>query len=267
MRKLGIDVSYHQGAIDWAKVKAAGIEFAIIRAGYGRSTVDSQFHNNVKGCIDNDIPFGTYWFIYGINEQESIQNADKFHETIAPYKDKITMGAWCDHEYDTDNNAQRRGVTLTKSMRTAMVVTFCERMKSYGYEVGNYANRDYMRTKFNDLSQYPLWYARYGVTEATMRSEYNPLMWQYTSDGSVPGIYGKCDMNYYYGELPERKPEYYESPEFTLIDSLNKIGVDSSYANRKRIAEKNGIGNPYTGTAQQNIDMLRMLCEGTLIKA
>ena len=57
-RIKGIDVSYHQGVIDWKKVKESGIGYAIIRAGYGRTDVDKQFHKNVKGCIENDIPFG-----------------------------------------------------------------------------------------------------------------------------------------------------------------------------------------------------------------
>lgn len=203
----GIDVSYHQKIIDWAKVKAEGVDFAIIRAGYGKSTIDSQFRNNVEGCIKHGIPFGVYWFIYGINEAEAVQNAEKCHAAIAPYKDKITVKVWCDLEYDTDNNAKKRGVVLTKKTRTAMVIAFCERLKSYGYEVGNYANPDYLKTKFNDLSQYPLWLAKYSGT----KGDYDCEIWQYSSKGKVDGIKGDVDMNYLYGkqvEKPVEKTEY-----------------------------------------------------------
>lgn len=203
----GIDVSYHQGVIDWKKVKESGIEFAILRAGYGRTNIDTQFVNNANSCIANNIPFGVYWFIYGVTKDEVIQNADLCHKAIAPYKDKIKLKVWCDFEYDTDKNAQKRGVNFTKEMRTDLVVAFCERMKSYGYEVGNYANRDYMRTKFNDLSQYPLWYARYEVTKEKMLSEYKPLIWQYSSKGKVDGIKGNVDMNEYYGTFDDGKKE------------------------------------------------------------
>lgn len=257
----GIDVSKHQGAIDWKKVKESGVEFAIIRAGYGRTDVDEQFLNNVKGCIENNIPFGIYWFIYAINEAESIQNAEFCHKTIGPYKDKISMKVACDLEYDTDANAQKRGVVLTKDMRTNMVIAFCERMKQYGYEVRNYANPDYLKTKFNDLSQYPLWLAKY----SSSMGDYDCEMWQYTSKGNVPGITGNVDMNYYYGNMPEQETEYYQTPEFTLIDSLNKIGADSSYKNRKLIAAANGIED-YKGTAEQNLKMLSLLNDGKLLK-
>lgn len=261
MSKLGIDVSYHQGKIDWQKVKASGIDFVIIRAGYGRDNIDKQFVNNVNGCIENNIPFGVYWFIYGVNAEEAIQNATKCHDVIKQYQDKITMRVWCDLEYDTDRNALKRGVTLTKDVRTEMIVAFCEKMKEYGYSVGNYANPDYLNNKLHDLTQYPLWLARY----STAKGNYECEMWQYSSKGSVPGVKGNVDMNYYYGEF-KKKIEYYEAPEFTLLDSLNKIGVDSSYQNRKKIAKANGIEN-YSGTAEQNIQMLQMLNEGKLIEA
>lgn len=199
MSKVGIDVSYHQGIIDWKEVKNSGIEFAIIRAGFGRTDVDQQFHANVLGCIANNIPFGVYWFIYGVNEDEATKNAELCNRTIAQYKDNITLGVWCDLEYDTDANARRRGVALTKDIRTNMVIAFNERMKQYGYDVGVYANPDYLNTKFNDLSAYPLWLAKY----SSNKGNYDCIMWQYSSKGSVPGINGNVDMNHHYGEFKE----------------------------------------------------------------
>lgn len=194
--KKGIDVSYHQKSIDWEKVKASGIDFAIIRAGYGRTTIDNTFRYNVEECIRLGIPFGVYWFIYGVNEAEAIKNAEKCYEAIAPYKNHIDLKVWCDLEYDTDKKANGRGVVLTKNIRTAMVIAFCERMKQYGFEVGNYANPDYLKTKFKDLSQYPLWLAKYSDT----KGDYDCFMWQYTSKGKVDGITGNVDMNYLYVE-------------------------------------------------------------------
>lgn len=197
-RIFGVDVSTHQKEIDWQSVKNAGVKFAIIRAGYGQNTVDKYFERNVTECIRLGIPFGAYWFIYGVNENEAIMNAEICHKVLSPYKDKMTLRVWCDLEYDTDKKANNKGVILTKALRTAMVKAFCERMKSYGYDVGNYSNRDYLRSKFDDLSQYPLWYARYDISEDKMFSEYKPLIWQYSSKGSVNGITGNVDMNYMY---------------------------------------------------------------------
>lgn len=190
----GIDVSKHQGKIDWAKVKASGVEYAIIRAGYGRTSKDSYFDKNMKGCIENGIKIGVYWFIYGINEAEAIANADKCHAVINQYKKNITMKVWCDFEYDTDDNANKRGVVFDRAKRTSMVKAFCERMKALGYEVGVYANPDYLKNKFNDLSAYPLWLAYYNAKEADAM-KYNPMIWQYSDKGAVSGIVGNVDMN------------------------------------------------------------------------
>lgn len=233
MRK-GIDVSKHQGVINWDSVKASGVEFAIIRAGYGRDTVDAYFVRNIEECIRLDISVGVYWFIYGVNESEAVQNADKFHETILPYKEKIIMKAWCDFEYDTDRNANKRGVIFDRKTRTNMVIAFCERMKSYGYEVGNYANPDYLIGKFNDLSQYPLWLAWYNATENSAK-KYNPEIWQYTSGGTVPGINGNVDMNYYYGEIKKKEEVKEELQAEVVSDGKNVI---YSYSKSKEGNEK-----------------------------
>ena len=258
MRKtLGIDVSKHNGCIDWKKVKAAGVDFVIIRAGYGYTYTDPCFVYNLRNAIANDIKVGVYWFIYALGMDEAIKNANKCHSVIAPYVKDITMKVWCDFEYDSDNYANKYGVAFSKENRTAMVKAFCECLKEHGYDIGVYANRDYLRYKFNDLSEYPLWYALYGSTK-----DRACLMWQHTSKGCVDGINGNVDMNYLYAE----EKEYYKKPEFTLVESLGKIGEDSSYQNRSKIASVNGIAN-YTGTATQNIKMLEMLEAGKLLKA
>lgn len=195
MREVkGIDVSKHQSDIIWSEVKTDGVEFAIIRAGYGQNTIDKQFYSNINGCVENGIDIGVYWFLYCINDKEAIANADMFHTMIAPYREHITMKVWCDFEYDTDKKANNKGVVFTKETRTSAVRAFCERMRGYGYEVGVYANPDYLKSKFNDLSDYPLWLAKYSDD----KGNYDCEIWQYSSKGSVKGIKGNVDMNIYY---------------------------------------------------------------------
>lgn len=195
IERKGIDVSRHQGNIIWSDVKADGVEFAIIRAGYGRTAIDEQFYSNINGCIENGIDIGIYWFIYGINEQEAIENADMCHSAIAQYKDNIKMKVWCDLEYDTDKIAINRGVTLTKQKRSNMIIAFCERLKKYGYDVGYYANPDYLNNKLLDLSSYyPLWLAKYASSKGNIEC----FMWQHSSTGSVKGIKGNVDMDIHY---------------------------------------------------------------------
>lgn len=256
----GIDVSYYQGNIDWKKVKESGISFAILRAGYGKSTVDKKFVRNIEECIKYNIPVGVYWFIYATNIQEVLINAQKCMSLIAPYKDKITMKVWCDFEYDTDANAKKRGVVFTKEMRTSMVKAFCDAVKSGGYEVGVYANPDYLNTKFNDLSMYPLWLAKYSSTKGDIDCD----IWQYSSKGKVNGISGYVDMNIYYGDTI-KVIEYYPKPNFTLLQSLEEVGAPIDFASRAKIASANGITN-YKGTSEQNLKLLDLLNNGKLIK-
>lgn len=267
----GIDVSKHQGKIEWGKVKGSGIDYAIIRAGYGKNTVDEFFESNINGCIRNNIPVGIYWFIYGINEKEAIENAEMCHSTIKKYKDKITMKVWCDLEYDTDFNAKKRGVSLTKTMRTNMVIAFCERLKKYGYEVGNYANPDYLKTKFDAsaLAAYPLWLAGYSISEDTAKS-YSPLMWQYTSKGRIEGIKGNVDMNIYYGEQKSEEPKnlVYEWQKAAIIDgfSLKKYGADGKWGSEcETVAKKAIIKKRITGYKYPNLTKIVQKAVGVAV--
>lgn len=199
METKGIDVSNYQGKIDWAKVKADGINFVIIRAGWGKTNIDPKFRDNIEGAISVGINVGIYWFLYAKNENDIVLNAKKCYEVIEPYRKGITMKVWADWEYDSDK--YKPG--LTRAQRTAWVKKFCSEMANYGYPVGIYANPDYLRNKFGDVSDYPLWLAYY----ATSKGKYNPYMWQYTSSGKVNGIVSKVDMDICYGEVQAVKPE------------------------------------------------------------
>lgn len=192
----GIDVSKYQKNIDWKKVKADGVEFAIIRAGYGKTNVDPYCKQNALGAIANGVKLGFYWFLYCKNEAEAIQNANKFHETIKEFKNHITMKVWCDYEYDSDSYSIKQGVVQTNASRTKIVNAFIGRMKELGYDCGIYANPDYFNNKFGDVSQYPMWLAYYHNSTG----KFKPLIWQQSSKGSVDGIKGNVDMNVWYEE-------------------------------------------------------------------
>lgn len=259
MRK-GIDVSYHQGKIDFKAVKSAGYDFVIIRAGYGLRTTDTKFHENIKAAIEAGLHIGVYWFMYCLSIEQAVQNAKSFIQAIEPYKDKIDMKTWADYEYDSDTYAKKKGLTFGKKERTDMVNAFMETMEAAGYEVGAYTNQDYMKNKFNDFSNVPLWYARY----TTQKDNTVCYMWQYSSKGKVPGINGNVDMNYCYDNVVVYFQRY-TGITVSIATALRSIGVDSSYAYRKKIAQANNITG-YSGTAKQNLLMLSLLKQGKLIK-
>lgn len=188
---IGIDVSKHNGSIDFNKVKADGYDFVIIRAGYGKSTKDSRFDENIKKALNAGLKVGVYWFIYAKTSNDIIANVKMAHAVLNNWKETLTMGVWADYEYDSDKYVGRQ---LSVQERTAWVRAFVEGMKDNGYDCGVYANPDYLDNKFGNLKSYKLWIARYTTDESKVK-DYNPVMWQYSSTGKIAGINGNVDID------------------------------------------------------------------------
>lgn len=273
MSKLGIDVSDNQGYIDWKRVKAAGVEFAILRTVRRSGNIDKQLASNIKGCKENNIPFEFYKYTYAKTEAEVRAEARQVVDALLKLGVERGCRVWYDLEEDDIIN-------LGKAHITKLYRAFKDELNKNGFECGLYKGMWDYNNKINkaEFVDEHKWIARYykGYAEmkfpCTPNESYRPVSdcdgWQFTSSGRVDGINGKCDLNIFYGDIvvPSVEPAYYKSPEFTLIDHLNKIGVDSSYKFRKKIAEVNGINN-YTGTADQNVYMLKLLNEGKLLEA
>ena len=191
----GIDVSKHQGKIDWQQVKNAGIEFAIIRCGYGQdrtSQDDEMFEYNVSECERLGIPYGIYLYSYAVDLDCANSEADHVLRLIKGKNP--TYGIW----YDLEEELDEFGNVIPNDMLVNIAITFCEKIKANGYDyVGIYANLNWLQTKLNDerLDQYPKWVAQWN-DECTYEKEYD--MWQYTSSGQIPGIEGNVDLDRYY---------------------------------------------------------------------
>ena len=198
----GIDVSKHQGTIDWNKVEASGVKFAIIRAGLGKSTVDPQFVRNVTQCNALGIPCGVYWFSYAATEAEAKAEAAFCLKTIKPYR--VEYPVYFDLEYDTARYLKEKGITLTKTMATAHARAFLSAIEAAGYYAANYANPDYLSHYFDAslLKTYDLWLANYQTSPDLTEPSRDCGIWQYSSDGRVTGINGKVDMDVAYKDYP-----------------------------------------------------------------
>lgn len=196
--KKGIDVSKWQGVIDWEKVKADGIQFVIIRAGYGKNNIDEYFERNISECNRLGIPCGVYWFSYAYNEEMARQEAQYCLEAIKPYK--VEYPVCFDFEYDSVDYAKKKGVIITKALATKIADAFLSEIESAGYYAMNYANKDYLKNMFDmdNLKKYDLWYA-YWSSENDRK---DAGIWQYTSSGRVNGITGRVDMNIAYKDYP-----------------------------------------------------------------
>lgn len=190
---LCVDVSEHNGTLDWAKIKKAGIDAAIIRTGYGTSHTDKQFYNNMDGAIKQGIHIGVYHFSYALSVEGARKEAEFVIKLLKQYKDKIELPVYFDFEYDTVTYAKKQGVTLGKNAFNTHCVAFCEAVKAAGYKPGVYYNRDYYNTmvSLSSVGGYSQWYAQYA--SAPSISDYD--LWQFSSSYTIDGCPGKFDMS------------------------------------------------------------------------
>lgn len=230
MASRGIDVSHHQGTINWSKVKAASIDFAIIRAGYGLIE-DRCFKANVEGAISAGMPVGIYYFSYALNAEQAKREAEHCIKLIKPYR--IALPVYYDFEYATEDYAKQKGVSYTKALRTAIHVAFLEQIKAAGYRPGVYTNVDYIKTKLNwgDLSGYSFWLAQWPlgdgrairfeeVKESAVNTAFGkPDVWQ-IGKGRVDGIVTDVDLNYGYLQLLDKQPAAKPAQSITAGDKV-----------------------------------------------
>lgn len=195
--KTGIDVSKWNGDIDWDKAKKAGVEFAIIRAGYRGSVTgslipDPYFEANMKGAAASGIPVGVYFFTQATNEVEAVEEASAALKWVRDYN--LDYPIFIDTEGAGGNG---RADKLDADTRTLVCEAFCRTIENAGYRAGVYASRNWYNNNLHTtrLEDYYIWLAEYrGVP--LYQGYYR--MWQYTSKGKVDGIKGNVDMNVMY---------------------------------------------------------------------
>ena len=196
MSKKGIDVSEFQGKIDWEKVKNDGIEFAILRCGYGMdfsNQDDVEYERNANECERLGIPYGVYLMSYANTVEKARSEAKHVLRLIEGRK--ISLGVWHDIEDNGTSGA------INKETLTNIINTFCNTIKNAGYKVGVYASLNWLENKIEKTikDNYDIWVAQY-YSKCEYEGKY--IMWQHTSSGKVNGISTNVDMNILYEDLP-----------------------------------------------------------------
>lgn len=278
MSLIYIDVSRYQSKpLDYKKI-AKQIDGVIIRCGYtgwGKSKSkqkDPLFEKHYKGFSEAGVPIGVYWYSCASSKDEAIREAELTLEYIKGKK--IELPVW----WDTEDKHHQKG--LSKSKLTEIAKAYCETIEDAGYYVGIYGSRDWLYDEL-DMSGlgllYDTWVAHYDVEKTNYKYHYG--MHQYTSKGRLDGYDGNLDMNKVYKDYQAiiknaklnhlDETIYYPIPSDwngeSIIEGLNKIGIDSSFGYRRRIAAKNGI-QYYVGLATQNIKLCELLNAGKLKK-
>jgi GH25 family lysozyme M1 (1,4-beta-N-acetylmuramidase) len=276
MKLKAIDVSSHQGVIDWDKVKSAGIELAILRCGYGSDKTaqdDTYFEKNYSACKKAGIKVGTYLYSYAENISQA--KSEAAHVIRLLKGKKLDFPVYYDLE-DADTTGK-----CSKKVIGDIAETFESAVSAAGYKVGIYANKYWFTSILTDkrFDKWDKWVAQYSNT-CTYSGKYTG--WQYSSSGKVTGINTAVDMNEFYVDytatgdattaavnsiaaatttattVVSSLPSLTGYRGTSIVEALKSKGADSSYASRKKLAEKLGISG-YTGTAAQNVQMIKKL--------
>lgn len=219
---MGIDVARYQGTIDWQEVARSGIDFAMVRVGYrsmanGEIVADSNGRYNLQEAAKAGIPLGVYFFSTAVTEEEAKEEAAWIAELIGGYP--ITYPVVYDCENFNDPESRQYG--MSREERTDIALVFLKTIEDLGYEGMFYASRMDLENEW-EMSRieedYKIWVAQYPAEPypATPQSSYEGThhMWQYTKDGSIPGITQNVDLNIaYFGYEGTEKPKSKETPE------------------------------------------------------
>lgn len=214
----GVDVSAHNGVIDWAKT-SEHIDFAFIRCGYGQNGADKRFEDNVKGCIDYGIPFGIYIFSYALTVNDAIKEANRAVEFAKKYKPPL--GIAYDFEDDSirymTENGKSADPAIIKSMANAFLKIVDDTQE---FMPVLYTNKNFYNKYYHDI-ECALWLAQWQVSQPSVKCDF----WQASSSGIVPGIWGYVDINYT-DYLPDHA---YPINGVKSFDNIYKIYNDKYY--------------------------------------
>lgn len=245
MRK-GIDISYYQDNVDYSKLKEQGIEFAIIRCGYGKDAgqKDSMFETHYKGLKDVGIKVGCYLYSYCNNVNNAILEAENCLNMIKGKEFELPVF------YDLEDKTTK---ALGKESITQIAKIFCERIEKEGYKAGIYANLDWFRNYIDvkQLEKYYIWLAQWSEKHT---ADFKVDFWQYSSKGQILGITGNCDLDYQFTDVSQnvsQKTENVETPktnefiEYTVKRGDNLTNISRAYGTTiEELVRINNIKNP-----------------------
>jgi GH25 family lysozyme M1 (1,4-beta-N-acetylmuramidase) len=213
MMLRGIDVSTHQGTVDWDEVAGAGLSFAIIKATQGRSEAtaglrnftDSKFKRNITEAHRIGLRVGVYHYLTAQTVGEAMEEAKYFLSVVEPYKPLIDLWAVVDVE--------SKYLPKDKTLLTQIVNTFCSCLVTAELEPMVYTNPDFLKSRLNDISYWPLWLALWRKkTNVPAVKDYPSMkLWQWGGE-TIPGINGNVDANFAIGDLPPIKEEPAPAP-------------------------------------------------------
>ncbi len=265
---MGIDVSKYQGTIDWAKVKASGVEFAMIRVGYRAKSTGEIFEDptaryNMQEAQAAGIKLGAYFFSSAVTEEESRAEAAFTKEIIAKYRITYPVAYNCEDFQSADSRQYGLGI----EERTSLACAFLDEIAAAGYTPMFYASKGELEgsAQWNTqtlASKYKIWVAQYPEQPypQTSASSYSGThaMWQYTSQGTVDGISGKTDVNLaYFGYT--REAEAKDETPAEVVEANPEIGIIFTEVNETVTAKQETNLRSEPSTLNDNTVVCRLV--------
>lgn len=218
----GVDVSQHNGTVDFKKVRASGIDFVFVRVGYTGYTkskfimnYDADYKANITNALKAGLEVGVYWYSQAVNVSEAKQEANKLISAIKDYD--ITLPVVMDYEFADTSSGRLDSAKLSKSAMTGNALAFLGEISKAGYDGCLYANASFLTDNLNAnqiSSEYKIWLAHY-TTNTSYKGDFE--FWQYSENGKVNGIEGKADVNFWYfnDDAVELRPYIYTGRAIT----------------------------------------------------
>lgn len=198
---IGINVNEQQGEIDWAQVAASDVDYVLIRVGYreygrGKLVADKNFEANIKGAAAVNLPVGVYFFSRAITDTEAEEEATFVLEQIRGYNIDYPIAYNWQYRLKEDGSLDEsaRNTGCNGDQVTGFIDAFCKKVKTAGFTAAYYCDKSmgYTKLDLNRLSGYEMWYSEY---RAVPSFYYDFGIWQYTKEGTVPGISEQVPIN------------------------------------------------------------------------
>lgn len=227
--RTGVDVSKYQRDINWAKAKAAGVDYAIIRVGFrgygseGKLRIDNKFEQNYIGATAAGVDVGLYVFSQATSVDEAIEEASLAVNCLKGRP--IQYPIYIDMEYSASDNRTGRADRISKQMRTACAVAFCQTVQKAGYRAGVYASKSFFDDElyYSNISQYEIWVAHYTDKETSFKHHYR--MWQYSPKGRVDGIDTEVDVNISLYDYAKKSLMNQNGQNVIFLNSQDELGM------------------------------------------
>ncbi len=194
---VGVDLSKQNGDVNFASMKAAGVDYVMIRLGgrgysTGQITLDENFKKNMDGAVEAGLDIGVYFYSQAISQEEVVQEVEFIVQNLAPYKAQVKYPVAMDMEFVANDEARIDG--LSKEDKTELTSSFLEGLKGAGYVPMIYGDKEWLIKEIDltRLQGYDVWLAQ---EEDLPDYPYQYTMWQYATDGVVNGVTGDANLN------------------------------------------------------------------------